>query len=235
MPGSIDVAHRSGLEVIATTTGWTGLAAVVCGMVTALGWGLWRCRRAAPGDQARAAVWAVVAAVAGCALLSPGALAVPSTAVVFALAWGMMPSLMTHRAGRLHGGLVIVAFATALAVLGLERVGSLWLDPTSVADRHGNFAAGFLLTALLLWQFCRRRWWLAGLCGLIGGGATAAGEIAQKFVTTRGASLADAHWDFTGASVALIAFLGVRALLWFESHRYRTRPDFRKYRQYAEA
>jgi hypothetical protein len=229
-PGGIDCAYRSGLEVIASTTGWVGLSATLTGMAAALCWSLYRSRAAAPGDQARSAVWAVAVTVSGCALLAAGGLAVPSAAVVFAVAWGMMPAMMAHHVRRLHGAVVIVAFSAALIVVGLERVCSLWITPATGGDGLAHLVGGFMLTALLLWQLCGRRWWLAGMCGILGGGLTALGEVAQQLFSTRSAEMSDAACDFLGAALAVGLYLLVRGIMHLEARHAQTRPDFRNYR-----
>lgn len=227
----------SGLWMLGSSAGWVGAAALCAGMLAAPVWSLYACRRAAPGDQARAALWACVVVLSGLALLAEGGLSVPAIALAAAVTFGLMPHLMAHRVPAVHGWVVAVAFAAVLVVLGMERRlgGTMWLD---LARRHGDatmhFFGAMVLTVVLFWQTRSHRLWQALLCGLAGATLAAGGEIAQTYLTSvRRPEWSDVVADVLGAGAALGIFLVIRAVAWVElSWTQRpTKVSFEKYRQ----
>ncbi len=226
---------RTGLEMLAAATGWVGVAAVCLGMLTAVIWSLHTCRSVAPGDQARAALWAVVTALSGTALMVGGGLSIPAVIAAAALTFGLMPHMMAHRMKRFHGWPVAVAFAAVLVVLALEQRlgGQMWRN---LARRYGDvtmhFFGALVLTVVLFWQTRSRRWWQALLCSLAGAGIAALGELAQShFTRHRVMEASDAVADALGAAVALMIFLAIAAVAWIEK-LWTTRPtkvSFEKY------
>ena len=226
---------ESGLRVLGSSSGYLGMAAVCLGLLGSLCRSLHACRRAAPGDQARAACWAGVAAVGAAALLGEGGLAIPGVTVAAALVFALMPHLMAHRVARVRGWLVAVVFAAMLAVLGTQHpLGKQeWLNLTR---RHGDvtmhFFAAMVLTVVLFWQARPRRWWQGVLCAVGGAGLTALGELAQEyFVAGRSQESSDVAAGAGGALAALSVFLLIRAAGWVERiWRYRpTKVSFEKY------
>lgn len=200
----------SGMGLLAGSTGWVGLAAVVCGMLSALLWSLYVSRNAAAGDQARCAVWSVVVVISGCGLLVSGGLGAPVVTVVAAVTWGLMPHVMAHPVRRYRGWGVMAAFLAAMVVLGLENrvAGSAWARPLlkGFSDSAMHLLGAFLLTAVLLWQSRCRSWRRAILCVVVGAAAAAMGELAQKYLSTRSPQFSDVLWDIAGAAAALGVF-----------------------------
>lgn len=226
---------ESGLRVLGSSSGYLGMAAVCLGLLGAMCRSLHACRRAAPGDQARAACWAGVAAVAAAALLGEGGLAIPGVTVAAALAFALMPHLMAHRVARVRGWLVAVVFAAMLGVLGTQHpLGRQeWLYLTR---RHGDvtmhFFAAMVLTVVLFWQARPRRWWQGVLCAVGGAVLTALGELAQEYlVAGRSHESSDVVAGVLGALAALSIFLLIRAAGWVERiWRHRpTKVSFEKY------
>jgi VanZ family protein len=212
---SAPAAGLPGLKVLAMAAGWVGLAAVAVGVVAAITWELFRSRRSAPGDQARSALWAAVAALGGAALAARGGLAVPAAGAVAAVAWGLMPHVMAHPVRRFTGWVVTAAFLAVLAVLGLEQrlAGSPWIRPLLREGDDALHAGGaFLLAAVLFWRVGRGRWWQAVAAAAGAGMLAGLGELAQKYLSTRRGQWSDVGWDFVGAGVAL-AVLAILAAL----------------------
>jgi len=233
MPAHADAA---GARILAASAGWVGLGVVAGGMVLAMAFSLYAVRNAAPGDQARSAVWAVVAALAGSALLVGGGLTVPSVTVTAAVAWGLMPNLMVHRVRRYHGWPVMLAFAAALLVLALEQrlAGSAWLAP-ALRGRDGrlHFAGAFGLTIVVLWQTRSWRWWHAVLVAVACGALAAGGEVAQKYLSRRTPDWSDVWWDVFGAAVAAGVFYVLRLVAWVEGlYAARPRVSWAKYQSF---
>jgi len=231
MPAHADAA---GAWILASSAGWVGLGVVVAGMVLAMALSLYAVRNAAPGDQARSAVWAVVSALAGCALLVGGGLTVPGVTVTAAIAWGLMPNLMAHRVRRYHGWPVMLAFAAGLLVLGLDQrlAGSPWVTPALIGrDGLLHFAGAFGLTIVVCWQVRSWRWWHAVLVAVACGALAAGGEVAQKYLSRRTPDWSDVWCDLFGAAVAAGAFCVLRIIAWIEG-LYATRPkvSYAKYR-----
>jgi len=209
----------SGLWVLGASAGWAGAAVLAIGLLLTLGRSLYAAREADVGDQARSALWAAVAAVAGCGLFAEGGLTVPAAVVTAAIAWGLMPHLMVYRVRQFRGLAVVAAFAAALAVLGLEQFvsGSVWL---LLARRYGDglmhLSGTLILTAVLCWQVRARRWWQALCCAAAAGVLAALGELGQRYLSARSADWRDVGWDFLGAGAALGVFLLIRGLMRLE-------------------
>ncbi len=210
LDASLPPAGMSGMGLLAISAGWVGLAAVVCGMLSALVWSLYVSRNAAAGDQARCAVWSVVVVLSGCGLLASGGLGAPVVTVVAAVTWGLMPHVMAHPVRRYRGWVVMAAFLAAMVVLGLEsRVGrSAWVRPLlkGGSDAVMHLLGAFLLTAVILWQSRCRSWGRAILCTTAGAAVAAMGELAQMYLSTRSPQLSDVAWDIAGAAAALGVF-----------------------------
>jgi len=217
--GLTPVNMGSGARLLGVATGWAGLALILAGMAASLAWSLRASRWAAAGDQARTALWAGVAAVSGCALLADGGMAVPGVAVTVAVVWGLMPHVMAHRVRRFHGLAVVAAFAAALTVLALEQQmhGTVWAH---IARRYGDgpmhFFGTFVLTGVLFWQLRSHRWWQGLLCALAAAAIATAGELAQRFLSTRCSQWSDVGWNVLGAAAALGGLLLVHAVMWLE-------------------
>lgn len=216
----------SGLHVLGVSAGWVGLAGVMFGMLAALGWSLSACRNAAPGDQARAALWSAVVALSGCALLAEGGLAVPAAMATAAITWGMMPHIMAHRVRRFHGWPVVVALAAALMVLGLgQRLsGTPGLQPAAQpADKLMHFLSAFVLAEVLFWQMRCRRWWHGLGAAAFAAGVVVLGEPLQERLSERTFEWSDVTWDALGAAAALGAFVLVRTAMRVEKKLSRRR------------
>ncbi len=215
LEASLPPAGMSGMGLLAVSAGWVALAAVACGMLSALVWSLYVSRGAAAGDQARCAIWSVVVVLSGCGLLAGGGLGAPVVTVVVAVTWGLMPHVMAHPVRRYRGWVVMVAFLAAMVVLGLESrvAGSAWVRPLlkGCSDAVMHLLGAFGLTAVLLWQTRCRSWRRAILCAAVGAAAAAMGELAQKYLSTRSPQLSDVAWDIAGAIAALGVFALIRA------------------------
>ena len=227
----------TGLELLYRSCGWLGAAAVIAGLVVALCWSLSQARSAAAGDQARSALWAVVAALSGCAVLMEGGLSLPSVVAVAALAWGLMPGMMVHPVHRSHGVFVTAAFFTALLVLGLDRLDrSPWLMTAIRGHEELAHAAGaFLLAVVLFWIMrCRGRTPRALLCAVMAAALTAGGEYAQMILSNRRADWGDVKADCIGAAAGLAFMLILNALLRVENLlARRPRVSHEKYVSHA--
>ena len=228
----------SGLHVLAGLAGWIGAGCVLAGAAAAMGHSLCRVRRAAPGDQARAALWSCVAGVASAALLVEGGLSVPSVLVIAAGVWAVTPWMMAHRMGRFRGWGLVLPFLAVLLVMGLTHrmVGAPWLDP---AIRHQDglmhFVGTYLLAEVILWRARAHRLWHGLMGALAAAAATALGEVAQEFVPYRSAQFSDVLWDLAGAGAALAVFAGVRGLLRLEALLAgRPRPAVEKYESWSK-
>ncbi len=226
----------SGVGLLTESTGWVGLAAVVCGMLSALLWSLYVSRNAAAGDQARCVAWSVVVVISGLGLLARGGLGAPVVTVVAAVTWGLMPHVMAHPVRRYRGWGVMVAFLAAMVVLGLENrvAGSAWARPLlkDFSDSAMHLLGAFLLTAVLLWQSRCRSWRRAILCAVVGAAAAAMGELAQKYLSTRSPQFSDVLWDIVGAVAALGVFILIHTARRIEQF-FSARPKV-SYEGYAQ-
>ena len=203
----------AGLRMLGMSTGWVGMVLVPAGMLAALVWSLRACRSASPGDQARSALWAAVAALGGCALLTEGGLAVPAATAVAALAWGLLPHMMVHPVRRCHGRGVAFVFVGAMMLLGLQRrlAGSQGLSPNSGPGQEMmHLLAGFALTAALLWQGRCRRWWQGLTAAVLAAGLAVLAEPLQWGLSNRQFEWRDVSWNVAGVAGALGAFLLIR-------------------------
>jgi len=206
-------ADVAGLRMLAMSTGWVGMVLVPAGMLAALVWSLRACRDASPGDQARSALWAAVAALGGCAVLSEGGLAVPAATAVAALAWGLLPHMMVQRVPRCHGRGVAFVFVGAIMLLGLQRhwAGGHGLSPhAGPGQEMMHLLAGFALTAALLWQARCRRWWQALAAAVPAAGLAVLAEPLQWGLSNRQFEWRDVAWNVAGVAAALGAFLLIR-------------------------
>jgi len=226
--------NRSGLGVLALTAGGIGAGILLAGMLVALLWSLVRARAASPGDQARSALWAGVAAVSAAAMLAEGGLAVPAAVATAAIAWGLLPHMMAHHLGRFRGWGVTLAFLAALVVLGLETkvAGPRWFKPPADLYLHGLGAA--LLTAVILWRTRCRRWWQGILAAAAAATLTSLGEAGQWYLSTvRSPAWADVSADCIGAAVAFGIFLLILIAARIErAFAAKPRIDYEKYRSW---
>jgi len=214
-----------GLWVLGVSTGWVGLAAVCGGMLAALIWSLRASRDAAPGCQARAALWACVVALSSTALLAGGGMSTPAVMLATATTFALMPHLVAHRVASFRGWSVAVAFTAVLLVLGLEQHfgGKMWLDlALQYGDETMHLLAGMVLTVVLFWQSRSSKFWQALLCCLVAAALASLGE-------------SDVVADVGGAAAALGVFLMIRLAAWVEitvTHR-PTKISYDKYRNYG--
>ncbi len=225
-------AELSGLAVLGVSAGWAGLGCILLGIAATIVRCLLAGRNAAPGDQARAALWAAVVALSGCALLAEGGLAVPATTAVVAVAWGLMPHVTLHRARRVHGWPMAAALAAALMVLGLGQrpAGDA---PAPLPDKLMHFLCGSVFTAALLWQGRCRRWWQGLLAAVPAAAVLAASELLQPQLSHRAFEWSDLGANELGVTATLAAFLLIRAASQTEArlsakpsaqaHSYRSR------------
>ncbi|KKM59100.1 hypothetical protein LCGC14_1548550, partial [marine sediment metagenome] len=201
------------------SAGAAGAALMLVGMAVSLASSLWASRRSATGDQARSAFWAAVAAVGGATLLVGGGLSVPSAMVAAGMVWALTPHMMAHRVRRFHGLAVVAVFFVALVVLGLEQMQAptVWRH---LAVRYGDgamhFFGTFVLTGVFFWQIRSGRWWQAVACAVAACALASAGEIAQRYLSTRAAQWSDVLWNSLGAAVALGGILLIYGVRWIE-------------------
>ncbi|MHC4716624.1 MAG: hypothetical protein ACYS5V_06620 [Planctomycetota bacterium] len=209
----------SGAGVLCASAGWVGAALLAGGVAVAVIRSLWAGRRSAAGDQARSALWAAVVLTAASALLAPGGMAVPSTTVIAAIALGLMPHVMVHRARRFHGLLVVCAFAVVLTVTGLQRTfsTSAW---SILARRYGDgplhLFGTFVLAGILFWQVGGGRFRWAAVSAVAAAAFAGVGEVAQRCLSTRTGEWSDVLWNCLGAAAALAVLASIRAAAWVE-------------------
>lgn len=216
--GSLHRGGASGPAALGVSAGWLGLGCLICGMLVSLGRSLVACRGAAPGDQARAALWSAVVATSGCALLADGGLALPAAAAAAAMTWGLIPHVMVHPVRRFRGWPVVVVLAAALMVAGLSQRVAGAPQPGAAGPDDGlmHFLGAFVLTAVLLWQLRCRRWWHAVGVAAFSAGVLVLGEPIQERLSSRTFEWADATWNAVGAAAVAGAFGVIRAAMWAE-------------------
>ncbi len=168
------------------------------------------------GDQARAALWAAVAVLSGAGVLAEGGLNIPAVLVAAALAWGLMPHVLAQRAGRVHGRFVAGAFLAAVVVAGLHRrlrdPGTLLNLSGARGDAAMHLFCGLALTAVSIGPGRGRRAWWVGASAAVAGGVLSAGELVQRYFSTRSPQWSDVGWDLVGAGAGACGYLLVAGL-----------------------
>jgi len=179
-----------------------------------------RARKGGAGDAARAVVWTSVSIVAACALLAPGGLFVPSVTLGAALAWGLLPTMLSRAEPRRSGLYLLIVLVGFLMVLGLASRGGLVLwsvRSLGGGDKLLHWISGFFLALALAWMMGARRAWL-GLFGIAAAAvAGGVGEVVQGLVSDRAVEVADWSSHVGGSLVALVPYLLCMAARWCES------------------
>ena len=212
------------VAVLAGMIGGAGVIWIVGGMAFGLIYLLLRARRGHRGDQARAIVWTVVAALAACGLLARGGLSIPSVTLAAAFTWGLLPAMLSRGDRRRSGLGVFVAFAALMLLLGLSQRGGLadWMTAAFGGDDqilHG--LAGFFLTLILAWLMGARRTWMGLLAIIIIILLGGVGEMLQGLLSRRHVELSDWLAHAIGCAVATPLYLLCMGSRWCES------PDVR--------
>jgi hypothetical protein len=203
-------AADGGLAMLVGLAGWVGAAWFVGGLGACVVWMLFHARSGRRGDQGRAIVWSASAGCAAAALIAPGGLFVPATALAAAFIFGLMPVML----GRPHtyrtGLLLLAAIAAMMAMLGLAPQTGLFswsLGHFGRSDTIVHIAMGFLAGMLLAWQMGTRRIWLGlagiALAALLGGPA----EVMQYLASDRSAELRDWLHHAMGSAAAAGPYL----------------------------
>ncbi len=203
-------ASDTGLAVLAGTVGWVGLVwlvggIVICGLYLLLG-----ARRGGGGDRGRAIAWTAAAALATCALLSGGGLAIPSVTLAAAFTWGLLPTMLSRPSRRWSGLGVLIGLTVLIMLLGLAPKGGLANWVTFAFGRRDEFlhgCAGFFLALVVAWLAGSRqvKWGLLGMVivALAGG----IGEALQGLLAARTMSFADWVSHTIGCAAAVPLYL----------------------------
>jgi len=217
-------AGDSGLAVLVGMVGWVGAIWFIGGLGVCVAWLLFHARRGRWGDQGRAIVWSVAAGCASAALIAPGGLFIPATALAAAFIIGLLP-VMLGRPGRRRPGLwMLAAIGVIMLLLGLVPRPGLFswvLGRFGRSDTILHVGLGFLTAMLVAWQMGARRIWL-GLVGillaaLLGGPA----ELAQYLASSRTAELRDWLHHGMGSAAAIGPYLLCMMARWSESRDAR--------------
>ena len=213
-------AGDAGLTVLVGMVGWAGAAWFVGGLALCVVWMLLHARRGHAGDRGRAIVWSVAAGCVSAALIAPGGLFVPATALAASFVLGMLPVMLGRPRRDRSGLLLLAAIGAMLVLLGLAPSTGLFtwsLGHFGKSDTVIHIAIGFLAAMLLAWQMGTRRIWL-GLAG-IGIGAMLGGpaELMQLLFSERSAELRDWLHHAMGAGCAVVPYLLCMFSRWCES------------------
>jgi len=215
----------SGLSVLMGTVGWVGTVWLIGGVGLCILWMLLGARRGSGADQGRAIVWSCSAGCATAALIAPGGLFIPATALAASFVLGLLP-VMLGRPRRARSGLLLLSgVGVMLVLLGLAPHAGLFrwsLGEVGRSDAVLHAAIGFLLAVLMAWQMGRRRIWLGlagiALAALLGG----PGEIMQMLFSERTAERRDWIHHAMGSAVAVAPYLLCMLARWCESRDART-------------
>jgi hypothetical protein len=203
-------AADGGLAMLMGLAGWVGAAWFIGGLGLCAVWMLLHARRGQRADQGRAIVWTASAGCAVAALMAPGGLFVPATALAAAFVLGLMPAMLGRPPRSRTGLLLLGAIAAMMGMLGLVPQTGLFtwsLGHFGRSDAILHVAVGFLTGMLLAWQMGTRRIWfgLAGvaLAALLGGPA----EVMQYLASDRSAELRDWLHHAMGSAAAAGPYL----------------------------
>ena len=213
-------AGDSGLAVLVGMVGWVGAIWFIGGLGVCVVWLLFHARRGHWGDQGRAIVWSVAAGCAAAAIIAPGGLFIPATALAASFIIGLLP-VMLGRPGRRRPGLwMLAAIGAMMLLMGLAPQPGLFswvLGRFGRSDTIMHVGLGFLTAMMVAWQMGTRRVWL-GLVGillgaLLGGPA----ELAQYLASNRTAELRDWLHHVMGSAAAVGPYLLCVMARWSES------------------
>ena len=203
-------AADGGLAMLVGAAGWVGAAWFIGGLGLCVAWMLFHARRGHRADQGRAIVWSASAGCAAAALMAPGGLFVPATALAAAFVFGLMPAMLGRPQRSRTGLLLLGAIAAMMAMLGLAPQTGLFtwsLGHFGQSDTILHVAVGFLAGMLLAWQMGTRRIWLGlagiALAALLGGPA----EVMQYLASDRSAELRDWLHHAVGSAAAVAPYL----------------------------
>ena len=213
-------AADSGLAMLVGLAGWAAGAWFIGGLGACAVWMLFHARRGHWGDQGRAIVWSASALCAAAALIAPGGLFVPATALAASFVFGLMP-VMLGRPGTSRSGLLpLAAVGAMMLLLGLAPNTGLFtwsLGHFGRSDTILHVAMGFLAAMLLAWQMGTRRIWL-GLAGIaLGAFLGGPAEVIQYLASDRSAELRDWLHHAMGSAAAVGPYLLCVLARWSES------------------
>ncbi len=213
-------ASDSGLAILVGLAGWVGAAWFIGGLGLCVVWMLFHARRGHRGDQGRAIVWSASAGCTAAALIAPGGLFVPATALAAAFVFGLLPIMLGRPAKSRPGLLMLAAIGAMMLMLGLAPNTGLFtwsLGHFGQSDTILHVAMGFLTAMLLAWQMGTRRIWLGlvgiALAALLGGPA----EVVQYLASDRSAELRDWLHHAMGSAAAAGPYLLCMLARWSES------------------
>jgi hypothetical protein len=224
----------SGLAILLGMVGWAGTLWLIGGTGVCVVWMLLHARgeNGSPsprGAQGRAVVWSSAAGCCVAALIAPGGLFIPATALAASFVLGLLPVMLGKpRRGR-SGLLLLVGVGTMLALLGVAPGPGLFdwsLGHFSKNDTVLHFAIGLLAAMLLAWQLGARRIWL-GLVGIVlAASVGGVGEAVQMLASERSADLRDWLCHAAGSACAVGPYVLCMMARWCESPDARTdRPS----------
>ncbi len=229
-------ASDSGLVILVGTVGWVGMLGLVG---SALSYVAWLNLGDRSGDRLarhRTVVWTIAGTLCGCALFSPGGMAIPSVTLALVLTWGLLPVMSEHRTSPQPGIVLVVIVMSLLLLLGVVRRQGLSFWAANAFGQDDEFlhaVTGFVMGMMLGWIFGvhRFRYGLVGIAlGVLVGGA---GELAQQTVSQRGF-----HWDdwgmhAVGALLAIVPYSLGFGSRWCESADAASREMLREVRERA--
>jgi len=203
-------AGDSGLAMLVGMVGWVGTIWFIGGLGACVVWLLFHARRGHSGDRGRAIVWSVAAGCSAAALIAPGGLVIPATALAASFIIGLLPVMLGRPERRRPGLWMLTAIGAMMILLGLVPQPGLFswvLGRFGRSDTILHVGMGFLTAILVAWQMGTRRVWL-GLDGillaaLLGGPA----EFAQYVASNRTAELRDWLHHIIGAAGAVGPYL----------------------------
>lgn len=213
-------AGDSGAEILSAVTGWLGLAGFATILLAGSIEMLARARRLPRRQRIRAALWLSAGALMAAAMLSHGGLFLPAILLASAILWGAMPAMIARPMRRRNGLFLLVPMVTLLMVLGLFNGDTLvaWISKVFGGDDVALHAlTGLLLAMVLAWLFGRGRI-IGGLaCIAVAVAIGGAGELAQKYGSTRGGQWHDFYAHTAGCVVAIFVYVLAAGSRWCES------------------
>ena len=216
-------AQTRGAAVIRQLGGYPAVIIAILGPAACLAWLAIRSR----GERAGALLWSMACGLSLAALLESGGLFVPSTLMVAALTWGMLPAMAGVVSGRGSGLLVLLVFWAALMLVGLGSGHNVVVWGAAAFrndDGFLHFVAGLLMAMSLAW-FAGARWIVLGLLAagvsvLLG----AIGELGQLVLSNRNAQWNDFLTHAMGSVIGGAAYLLAGLSKWAESRDARAMP-----------
>ncbi|MBT3278248.1 MAG: hypothetical protein HN370_02625 [Phycisphaerales bacterium] len=199
-----------GGAILAATTGVLGFGIFIGGTLGCCAIQLRRARDVSHSALIQEAVWTAATLLMTASLLMPGGFVSPLPTIGLMMVWGLGRK---HRAASMlptrPGWILPAAACTLVFFTAISGDSGLMINAGIVyglGDKPGHLFVGFVISLLMAWLASRKRGWLGlvalGVAALAGG----AGELAQKFFSSRGVDLADWIAHLWGSAAALLVF-----------------------------